>query len=147
MTWEIAEPRSVNDLILRPADLAEVAGMQMKTSKALWRSWQKSIYRRAVYVDGVLSGAWGVGGPFGSQEGYPWLLTGAGIERIPVTFLRQGRAEVARMLDLFPRLSGFVAADYTKALRFLGVLGFHIETAPVIVPATGARLFNYWMER
>lgn len=62
--------------------------------------------------------------------GVPWLLTGPACERHRKTFLRESRRQVARMLEEAAPLVNFVHADYRRALRWMGWLGFAIE-API----------------
>lgn len=131
---------------LRQEDAIEVRGFGFSPGRALRSSWRRSFYRRAAALDGTLVAAWGVVGTPGGT-GQSWLLTSPPIERMKVTMLQIARDEVANMLDIFPRVWGLVSADYTKAIRFLGAVGFTIEPAPVIIPRTGAKFLAYWIER
>lgn len=111
---------------LRDGDRAEVEATGLTPQRALWQSYRASHIRRAALVDGKVAAVWGCSGPLMAAVGHPWLMTTAAIEAIPVSFVREARSEVAAMLAVHPRLINFVAARYTRALRFLEALGFAI---------------------
>ena len=112
---------------LRDADLCEIQAAGFDVRRALWRSYRASVFTRAAFVDGELAAGWGMGGsPFG-KTGRPWLFTAPAAERVPVSFIKIGRAEVEKMLGLCPRLVGVVDAQYTRAVRFLAMMGFELS--------------------
>jgi hypothetical protein len=118
---------------LREGDVAEITGLGGNVRKALWRGFRNSIWCRVATVDGELAAIWGlcVAGRLGigplSGKAVPWLLTTAAIERIPVTFVRHARREVAAMRQLYPALENHVAADYAQAVKFLHLIGFTVD--------------------
>jgi len=128
---------------LRPQDVAEIAGLGITVRKALWRGYRNSVRCRVAYIDGEPAAIWGVcvnlhpgQGPL-SNQGVPWLHTTAAIERMPVTFVRQARREIAEMRKLYPHLENHVAADYSRAVRFIRLLGFTVDP-PKPVGLSGA---------
>lgn len=131
---------------LRAEDRAEITCAGWTPRRALWRSYRGSVIRRTVLIDGMVAAIGGCGGSVLAGVGNPWLLTAPEFERLPVAMVREGRAEIAKMLGLFPRLENMVAAEYRRACRFLEVLGFVLE-APVPVGPSAARFRRFWMER
>lgn len=140
-----AHLRAIRDR-LRTDDAREVACTGMTAGAALWSSYRASILLRAAIVDGVVAAVWGCGGSAMGHKGNPWLLTAPEIERVPVAMVREGRREVAAMAAIFPRLENFVAADYSRACRFLELLGFELDAA-VPIGLNGALFRRFWMER
>lgn len=128
-----AEPQHLRQLAarLRDEDRREVESVGWGATKALWRSYRGSVYARTAYVDGEIAAVWGVGGSALGGLGRPWLLTAAPIERVPLTFVREGCREVAVMLGIYPHLRGIVAPGYNRAIRFLECLGFSVSSAIV----------------
>ena len=61
-----------------------------------------------------------------SSHGVPWLLTGPACERHKRRFMLESRRQVARMLETVSPLINYVHADYGRAVRWLGWLGFDI---------------------
>lgn len=131
---------------LRDDDRDELQCAGQTSAKALWRSYRASIVRRTVMVDGIVAAVGGCGGSVLAGVGQPWLLTAPQIERIPVSFVREGRDEVQRLLGLFPRLENIVLERYGRACRFLTVLGFQLDEARPMGPR-GAMFRRFWMER
>ena len=123
-----AEPRHVMAMVgqLRAGDAAEVSAAGATQSRALWRSYRKSIISRAALVDGEMAAIWGVAGcPLGTV-GATWLLTTPTVEKAKIAFIREARLEVAWMLEIFPELRGICDARYGRALRLLTAHGFKV---------------------
>lgn len=112
---------------MREADRREVEAAGFTPQRALWRSYRASMIARVAFVDGEIAAAWGCGGCPASGNGEPWLLTTPAAERVPLTYLKVAREAVAGMLTIYQRLTGFVAADYVRAVRFLEMLGFDVS--------------------
>ena len=100
---------------------------------------------KVALVDGEVAAMWGVGGDVLSETGEPWLLTGTACDRVPVSFLRIAKAELALMLAIKPHLENYVAADYPKAIRLLEGLGFVID-APAPIGPKRALFRRFWIE-
>lgn len=112
---------------LRVEDRAEVSCFGVSPMKALWISWRASTYCRAALTEDRVAAVWGVTGDYISNVGSVWMLTGSAIERIKITFLREARAEVAKLTAFYPTLLGQVSRDYTRAIRLVEALGFEIQ--------------------
>lgn len=126
---------------LRAADRAEVQAAGMSSYKAVGKAFRSGIMTRTAFVDGEIAAMWGLGGTLLSDVGHPWLLTTAAVERIPVTFLKVARRELAAMVVTRRLLRNWVAADYAGAVRLLEVLGFTLF-APEPFGLRGDRLFR-----
>ncbi len=111
-------------LRLRHEDRAELEAAGFTPTRALWRAWRISAYARTGLVDGEIAAMWGLDSKGLSNIGKPWFLTAPACERVPMTMVRRGREEVALMLTMCPRLTGFVDSRYRRAVRFLGMIGF-----------------------
>lgn len=122
---------------LRDGDRAEIEAAGLEPRRCLRGSFQAAIVRHTVFVfekdareradgDGEIAAMWGLGGVLLGDVGQPWLLTAPAIERVPLAFVKEARAQVAVMLALKPVLRNHVAADYAKAIGLLKMLGFRI---------------------
>ncbi len=131
---------------LRAGDRHEITCMGLSPTKALWRSYRHSIMRRTAFVDGEIAACWGLGGGLLDEIGQPWLMTAPPIERVKMSFAREARHELHGMLDLFPRLEGYVQASYGQACGFLRFLGFTLSD-PVEIGPDKSLFHPYRMER
>lgn len=144
-------PSQVSDVYrlaanLRENDRIEVAGFGLDPRAAIRASYRHAILRRTAFVDGEIAAMWGLGGNMLSDEGAPWLMTAPVCERVPVTFVKVGRYHLAEMLRHRRRLSNLVAASYHQAIRFLEVLGFHLDP-PMRLTPDGPPFHRFWIER
>lgn len=117
---------------MRPGDAAEVSVTGMPCRHLLVALWKNSAVRRAALIDDEVAAVWGCSSHLLVSEGEPWLLTTPVVERAPVRFLKQGRQEVAEMLRDHQSLVSSVASDYTKAIKFLGKLGFSMGAEQLV---------------
>lgn len=132
---------------LRTEDESEITGLLAKSPRvALRASYRHAILRRTALIDGEIAAMWGLGGAMLSDIGTPWLMTTPLVERVPVTFLKVGRAQLAEMLMHRRFLSNYVLATYRGAVRFLEVLGFVLDPATPMGPQ-GLPFRRFWMER
>lgn len=129
---------------MRAADRAEAVGLGADPKRALRLSFRQALMRRTAFVDGAIAAMWGLAGDCLSDVGYPWLVTSAAIERLPLTFVREGRRQLAAMLRLKPILENVVAADYAGAVRFLEILGFTLEE-PIAMGPAGLPYRKFWI--
>ncbi len=112
---------------LRDADRKEIEIYGFSSAKGLWRSYKEGLMNKTALFDGKVAAIWGCAGTYMGTTGQPWLLTSYEIEKIsPLLFARLYQKEVYKMLELFPHLVNFVAADYEKAVRLLSIIGFKI---------------------
>lgn len=147
----VIRPAAIGDVYalarrLRVGDRAEIEAVGKEPRRVLRMSFRASLMRPQVaLVDGEIAAMWGLGGNILSDTGAPWLMTGIAAERVPVSFLRIARRELAAMLAIKPRLENFVAAEYGRAVRLLEVLGFSIEAAEPVGPKR-APFRRFWIE-
>jgi hypothetical protein len=112
---------------LRRDDAAELEAAGFHVKHGVRRTFRAALMRWSILVDDQLAGMFGMGGDALGDVGTPWLLTAPPIERIPVSFVREGRNAVRQMLRAKPILVNYVDARYTRACRFVEVLGFALE--------------------
>jgi hypothetical protein len=142
------EPAHVRELgsNLRAADRSEVVSAGMTGQRALWRSYRAAYYSATALVDGEVAAIWGAGGSPLGKIGRPWLLTSPAVEKARYAILRVGRAETAKMLNIYPEMRGFVDSRYKGALRLLEGLGFDLSE-PMPFGPLGAPFCQYWIRR
>jgi hypothetical protein len=113
---------------LRGGDAREIAACGLSKERALAQSLACSLWAETYLVDGEVAAIMGlalssvIGG-----HGVPWLLTGPACERHKRRFMVESRRQVARMLAEASPLINYVHADYRRAVRWLGWLGFSID--------------------
>ena len=131
MSYQIVEakPEHLKQLRdrMRTLDQMEATTVGLTVKRALWRSYKHAIVRKTAFVDGEIACMYGVGGSVLGGIGTPWLLTTPAIEKVPFAFVREGRKEVKRMKEMFPRLEGWVLASYYRACGFIALLGFELD--------------------
>lgn len=111
---------------LRADDRNEIEAAGITCKRALWLSWRGSHFRTAALVDGEIAAIWGCGGGLLDLVGRPWLLTAPVCESVPVAFVKIGRAQSRRMLDVHEVLRGIVYTRYWRAVRTLALWGFRV---------------------
>lgn len=144
-------PSDVGDIYrlvreMRSDDRLEATSLGRDPTSLLRDSYRAAILRRTAFVDGEIAAMWGLGGVMLSDEGAPWLVTTKAFERVPLAFVKQGRIEIAQMLALRSRLSNVVQASYTRACRFLEVLGFNLDE-PTPMGPNNEPFRRFWMVR
>ncbi len=77
--------------------------------------------------------------------GSPWLLATGGIYAVERTLARQSRKYVRAMLDRFPYLENYVAADNVRSRRWLAWCGFQIAPDPEVYGVNGGLFHRFWM--
>lgn len=130
---------------LRTEDAAEITGFGLDPRTALRNSFRHAILRKTAFVDGEIAAMWGLGGAMLADTGVPWLMTTPVVERVPVTFLKVGRAQLAEMRMHRKLLENVVLASYARACRFLEVLGFVLDPPKPIGPK-GLPFRRFWIE-
>ena len=115
-------------LRLRHGDACEIAACRLTKERAIAQSLACSLWAETYLVDGEVSAIMGlaVSSVIGGH-GVPWLLTGPACERHKRRFMVESRRQVARMLAEASPLINYVHADYGRAVRWLGWLGFRID--------------------
>jgi hypothetical protein len=120
---------------MRDADRKEIENLGFGVKKALYRAFRNSVMCKAALIHGEVAAIWGLAvalrenvSPL-SDLGTPWLHTSPLVEKIPLSFVRVAKSELAAMCQLRPKLESFVAEDYAKAIKFLKILGFTVDKA------------------
>jgi len=126
---------------LRHGDACEVAAYGVSKEAAIAGSLARSLWAETYLVDGPsgpeVAAIVGLGlTAYAGGHGVPWLLTGPPCERHKRRFMVESRRQVARMLQTVSPLINHVHADYGRAIRWLGWLGFDIDP-----PHNGFRRF------
>ena len=111
---------------MRKKDIEECKAYGMSPGRALNIAIRDSLYAKSVWLDGKIIAMIGLSGPIISDTGCPWMLTGNGIEKVPVTFVKVAIKELDEMNRHKPILSNYVLADYHEAVKFLSVVGFSV---------------------
>lgn len=119
---------------MRREDAAEATELCRQPKEFLRRSFRYSLVVKTALIDGEVAAMFGMTGDLLLPHGSPWLVTTAAVERVPVAFVREGKQALAEMRGLKPVLENFVAASYTRAVRFVAVLGFEIDAPQPLGP-------------
>ncbi len=121
-----AKPEHVRELSkkLHDVDIRTAEKLGLKPHVALWRSYKRSLYSRAMIADGEIMGMWGIAGTYLGAIGYPWLITSTIAEEFPVRAAFRYRKELKEMLKLFPLLVEMADIEHEKSLRMLSLMGF-----------------------
>jgi hypothetical protein len=120
---------------LRWGDACEVAAIGLSKEAAIVQSMERSLWAETYLVDGQVAAIVGLGiSAMIGGHGVPWLLTGPACEKNKRRFMVESRRQVERMLEQVSPLINYVHADYSRAVRWLGWLGFEIDE-----PAGGFR--------
>jgi hypothetical protein len=115
-------------LQLRLGDACEVAAYGISKERAIVQSMERSLWAEAYMIDGEVGAIVGLGlSSVVGGHGVPWLLTGPACEHHKRRFMVESRKQVARMLRQVSPLINHVHADYSRAVRWVGWLGFQID--------------------
>lgn len=111
---------------LRAADREEILALYGDCRKAIRHCFMVSCIRRVAFVDGEIAAMWGVTGTLLSQTANVWLVTTPAIERIPFSFAKEARRELAEFMETREAVRGHVFAGYERAVRFMKMMGFSV---------------------
>lgn len=127
-----AEPHDAGALLanMRAKDVAECKAYGMSPGRALRTSIRNSLYVKTVWLDDKVIAMVGLGGPVISDVGCAWMLTGNGIEKVPISFARVAKLETDAMLKHKRILVNYVSVDYPEAVKFMMLIGFS-KSGPV----------------
>lgn len=109
---------------MRAEDRAEIEGLGLDVRRTLLRLWLASAEPGCGLVDGDVAACFGDSAPLLSETGHLWLFTTPAIERVPLAYFREVRAGIAALLSRRLKLIADARADYTKTMRFFGLVGF-----------------------
>lgn len=109
---------------MRAEDREEIEAVGMKPRHLLSARWRQSADPMAAIVDGEVAACWGDAAPLLSDEGHLWLFTAPPIERLPLAYYREAKADLGRRLAHRTVLRTYTTASYGRAVRFFSMLGF-----------------------
>lgn len=101
--------------------------------RGLHRAFIASNYCRTALIDGKPVAMWGVCGALMSNVASVWLVIAEDIVNLPLTIVREARAELAHVMENYHELTTTVLPDDAAAVRFalyLGFQGFGEDDAP-----------------
>jgi hypothetical protein len=129
ITVRKARSRDVVDLLsnLRVEDREELEATGTDPRRAVWGSWRLSDYAQVVLVDERVAAIGGVAPVGNSGIADIWLLTTPAVEFVRTAFVKIARDELEFVHERFWRVQGFCYFRYTRALKFLRLLGFTVE--------------------
>lgn len=133
---------------LRDSDRAEIqASYAAEPLEALTRSVQASTLKWTIRDGDLVIGIFGVGAvSMMSDHGSPWLLATPDIENIRMTFLRQSRICIGRMLDQHSFLENWVDVRNTTSVKWLKWCGFKFDE-PQPFGVEGRDFHRFYMKR
>lgn len=143
-TWAHAEELAEH---IRPADEAEVWATNHQTpitAVANCIAWTPE--PKTICADSQVVCLFGVAenGSILSTTGVPWMLTTENAPKHDSYLLRQSQTHVSQMKRRYNRLENYVDARNSRALRWLGWLGFEIHpAAPFGVDSLPFHLFTW----
>lgn len=128
MSYEIGECQ-ISDIraiipVLRQDDLAELRAADIAPRHVLYNLWRQSFTRRAVWIDGAIAAVFGCTGTLAGGDGYLWLFTSPIIEKLPLAFFREARAQIRDFLETKTILETGVLRSYERSIRFWKMVGF-----------------------
>lgn len=147
MNWTVqpataADARSVAAR-MNPADAREVwAAARQTPLQAAEHSVAMSLWARTWLLEGVPACIYGLASPsLIGDSAMVWLLGTDLVKRHKMIFLRHYKAEITRMLDIYPMVYTMVDTRHKVCLRWLKWIGFEVRDA---VPFGPDQLpFNY----
>lgn len=119
---------------MRAADRLEVEALGFESPRqALIASLEASTLCATALINGEVAALFGVaempGSHFVGRAAEAWLLTGAVVDRHPMTFWRASKVALPALITVFPRLINRVDARHLSALSYLRRLGAHVLPA------------------
>lgn len=111
---------------MRRKDIEECKAFGMSPGRAIKDSLSNSLYAKSVWLDDDIIAMIGLSGNVVSDLGCPWMLTGYGIEKVPVSFARVAIHELDEMNKIKRVLSNAVWAEYKEAVKFMSIVGFSV---------------------
>jgi hypothetical protein len=112
--------------VMATAGISALAGLISSlrgTLRAGGQAW-------ALLIGGEVAAIWGTRPAWGGRAALVWLLTGDLVDQHRRLFMQLSRAEVRRLLALFPELLNLVDIRYHRALRWAQWTGAELG-APV----------------
>jgi hypothetical protein len=144
-----AEPAHLDELHarLRALDCLELTACGTSARVHLQQCYDGAVLRKTAFVEDQIAAMWGLQcGTLLSGEAYPWFLTAAAVERVPIAVVKEARKHLAEMLEVRSRLVNYVLASYAGAVRLIGVLGFRLGP-PQPIGKDGVLFRRFEMEK
>lgn len=110
---------------LRAAACITLQGFSMEPRRALHRAFIASPYCRTALQDGKPIAMWGVKGTMLGDTAFVWLVLSEGVTKMPVSIVKEARAELAKVMETNDEVAITVLPDDEAAVRFAVALGFH----------------------
>lgn len=111
---------------MRAEDRAEIEAVGLVVRHTLVTLYRRTPQPRVALIDGQVAAVWGDAAPLLADTGVVWMFTADPVERLPLAFFREAKAEIAGYLTYRRSLRTQVACCYGRALRFLRMLGFDL---------------------
>lgn len=110
---------------LRAAACITLQGFSLDPRRALHRAFIASSYCRTALRDGKPIAMWGVKGTMLGETAFVWLVLSEAVTKMPVSVVKEARAELARVMETNSEVAITVLPDDEAAVRFAVYLGFH----------------------
>lgn len=132
---------------LRPDDRAElIASWGDDVAAAIAYSIDVSFEAWTGRIDGRIAACWGLHLPnMLGGVAQPWLLTAGLVERFPLRFSKECRADLARWRALGFAIEGLVDGRYSRCHAWLESLGFSLDRTPATTGTT-VPFYRYRLE-
>lgn len=132
MTSYTVVPGSVRHIRPMAASMRHAAAMALdgygfNPREALRRAYVASHHCRTAMIDGKPVAMWGAAGALLSDGAYVWLVLSDAVRSIPRAIVREARADLAEVMERYPRISATVLPDDEDSVRFARFLGFSGE--------------------
>lgn len=112
---------------LRPGDIAECEALGFTPKWTIRKAYNDSVMKKVTLLNGKVAAGWGITGVVLGQIGHPWLLTSIEVDKAPFHLACVYRKEVKKMLEFYPKLENWCDSRYSKSLKLLKLVGFHVE--------------------
>lgn len=110
---------------LRAAACITLQDFGIDPRHALHRAFIASNYCRTAMMDGKPIAMWGVKSALLGDSAMVWLVLSDSVTKMPVSVVREARAELAKIMETTDEVAITVLTDDEAAIRFAIFLGFH----------------------
>jgi hypothetical protein len=129
-----AEPRHVGMIArqMSESDCARFIGLGRDPRRVIRGFFRQSSYRRTALLDDEPIALWGVTGSLMSPAGLFWLQLSRAAKKFPLRVVKEGRTELARIMEMRHEIVCYLHHDDTVAMRFAKFFGFEIAEPAMI---------------
>jgi hypothetical protein len=122
-----ASPRHIKPMAaqLRAAACITLQDFGYEPRAALHRAFIASRYCRTALMDGKPVAMWGAKGTLLGEEALVWLVLSDEVTKMPVSVVKEARAELAVIMDDHKEVAITVLPNDEAAIRFAVAMGFH----------------------